>query len=63
VYKFEGSTKTQYVVNDFLKKLDQFGARNSCVFYVTDTEPKMNAVGVELAKLGFQHIYCTDHTL
>jgi hypothetical protein len=63
VYKFSGKAGTDEIVKDFLAKLDEFGVRETCKFCVTDTAPVMNAVGKELEKLGFEHIYCTDHSL
>ena len=63
VYLYTGRTRAEDIVRDFKKKLAEYGVADTCPFFVTDTEAKMNTVGELLEQEGFQHIYSTAHNL
>jgi len=65
VYLYEESTTaSEFIVNDFIKKVNWWGLTDSIRFVVTDTEAKMSKAGQLLSQHhGIEHIYCLDHLL
>jgi len=65
VYLYEeATTASEFIVNDFIKKVNSWGLAASIQFVVTDTEAKMSKAGQLLAQNhGIAHIYCLDHLL
>jgi len=65
VYLYEEATMaSEFIVNDFIKKVNSWGLAASIQFVVTDTQAKMSKAGQLLAQNhGIAHIYCLDHLL
>jgi len=65
VYLYEESTTaSEFIVNDFIKKVNWWGLTDSIRFVVTDTEAKMSKASQLLSQHhGIEHIYCLDHLL